>query len=152
MKKLLDIQQLSVLLKKNKSEALGWLITFLTVVLFDVDIGLYIGIAFSLILVIFNSQRARSSVLGNIPGTSIFECVDTCKEAKEFKEIRIIRYEESVYYVNVENFKYKIIKLSQINPTDILAKINKSYHSELKIREKNSNKRVHFFLQSLFKS
>lgn len=142
MKKLCDIQQLSVLLKKNKSEAFGWLITFLTVVLFDVDIGLYIGIASSLILVIINSQRARSSVLGNIPGTSIFECVDTCKEAKEFKEIKIIRYEESVYYVNVDNFKYKIFKLSQINPTEVLAKINKSYQNELKIREKRSKNKV----------
>jgi MFS superfamily sulfate permease-like transporter len=36
---------------------LGWLITYLGVVLFDVDIGLYIGIGFSLLMVVFRSQR-----------------------------------------------------------------------------------------------
>ena len=61
---------------------LGWLVTYLGVMILDVDIGLYIGVGFSLILVIFRSQRARSSVLGNIPGTNIFEAIDACEEVK----------------------------------------------------------------------
>ena len=36
---------------------LSWIITFLGVVVFDVDIGLYIGIGVSLLLVIIKSQR-----------------------------------------------------------------------------------------------
>ena len=39
--------------------------------------------------------------------------------------IRIIRYEESLYYANVDNFKYKIIKLSKINPVDEMMKKQK---------------------------
>jgi hypothetical protein len=38
-------------------EAVAWITTFLGVMVFDVDIGLYIGIGFSLIMVIFKTQR-----------------------------------------------------------------------------------------------
>lgn len=69
--------------------------------------------------------RARSSLLGNIPGTNIFECVETCREAKEYRHIKIIRYEESVFYANVDNFKYKVVKLTGINPVEVLRKIDR---------------------------
>ena len=60
------------------------------------------------------SFRARCTVLGNVTGTGIFEDVRVCAEATELKRIKILRYEESIYYANVENFKYKIIKLSGV--------------------------------------
>lgn len=46
--------------------------------------------------------------------------------------IRIIRYEESVYYANVDNFKYKVMKLSRINPDFIKTKMSKEISNEIK--------------------
>ena len=45
-------------------------------------------------------------------------------KAKEIENIKIIRYEESLYYANVDNFKYQVFKLSGVNPeeTNILIK------------------------------
>jgi len=68
-------------------------------------------------------KRARVSVIGKIPGTNIFECIDACEDAKEFDNIKIIRYEESLFYANVENFKYKVMKLTKINPDSELKKM-----------------------------
>jgi MFS superfamily sulfate permease-like transporter len=59
---------------------MAWLATYLGVMILDVDVGLYIGVAFSLLLVIFRSQRARTSVLGNVPGTNIYESIDDCEQ------------------------------------------------------------------------
>lgn len=66
--------------------------------------------------------------------------------------MRIIRYEESVYYVNVDNFKYKVFKLSKINPDEIKAKISSETKREIqhflklvkqhKDNEKKENKTV----------
>ena len=67
--------------------------------------------------------RAQCSLLGNISGTTIFESVQTCREAQEFRNIKIIRYEESIYYINVDNFKYQVMKLSGINPEERSKKI-----------------------------
>jgi len=70
--------------------------------------------------------------MGNIPNTSVFECIETCNEAREFPGIKIIRYEESVYYANVDNFKYHIIKISQTNPNEIANEIDRAYAVEVK--------------------
>ncbi len=81
---------------------------------------------------IFLACRARVSVMGNIPNTSIFECIQTCNEAREFPGIKIIRYEESIYYANVDNFKYHILKLSHTNPAELMHQIDKAYAIEVK--------------------
>ncbi|RNA41964.1 solute carrier family 26 member 10-like [Brachionus plicatilis] len=122
----LEVKNLPNLFKKSKIEALGWLMTFLGVMILDVDVGLYIGVGFSLLLVIIRSQRARATVLGNIPGTRVYECIDACEQAQEFENIKIIRYEESIYYANVDNFKYKIYKLCGLKPEEVQKKLKKA--------------------------
>jgi len=71
--------------------------------------------------------RARCTTLGNIPGTNIFESIDTCKDAREYSHIKIIRYEESVYYTNVDNFKHKVTKLVGFNPEDVFDKVENQF-------------------------
>ncbi len=64
------------------------------------------------------------------------------KKAKEFEGIRILRYESSLYYANVENFIYKIKKLSGINPNDLIQKIQRKKLEAFKIKKlmkKNKN-------------
>ena len=63
--------------------------------------------------------------MGNLPHTDIYECINTCEDACEIENVKIIRYESSLYYANVENFVYKVIKLSGVNPNDIESKIKK---------------------------
>ena len=46
-------------------------------------------------------------------------------KAKEFKGIKIIRYESSVFYANVEGFSYKITKLAGVDTASIIQQINK---------------------------
>ncbi len=142
IKKVLDIADFWKLFEKSKLDGLAWLITFLGCIVFDVDIGLYIGLVSTLLLMVFNSQRARSTLLGNIPGTNIFECVDTCREAREYKHIKIIRYEESVYYANVDNFKYKVMKLAGVKPSEILSDIERDCKAEFKHVEKMAAKQM----------
>ena len=64
---------------------MGWGVTFLGVFILNVDIGLYIGVATSIVIIILKSQRARVSLLGNIPQTSIFECIETCNDVNTNK-------------------------------------------------------------------
>ena len=44
-------------------------------------------------------------------------------QAQELDGIKIIRYEESIYYANVDNFKYRIVKAVGIDPKDVNHKI-----------------------------
>lgn len=57
-------------------------------------------------------------------------------QAREFKTIKIIRYEESIYYANVDNFKYKIIKFAGVNPTSVLQKMKEEHEKRDKLMKK----------------
>ena len=49
-------------------------------------------------------------------------------KAYELDGVKIVRYEESIYYANVDNFKYRIVKAVEIDPKEIssqLAKLEK---------------------------
>jgi MFS superfamily sulfate permease-like transporter len=48
-------------------------VTWLGVIIFNVDYGLYIAMVVSLSMIIFQNQRAVASVMGNIPKTNIYE-------------------------------------------------------------------------------
>ena len=93
--------------------------------------------------------RARCSVLGNIPGTNIFESVCTCREAQEFRNIKIIRYEESIYYINVDNFKYQVMKLSGINPEERAQKIVRLCNKQYKQLDKLAQEQKKFTKKNL---
>ena len=63
-------------------------------------------------------------------------------KAKEIEGIKILRYEESIYFANCENFIYKIIKFAGVNPNEIISKIKKkknSYEKKMKSKQKNAN-------------
>jgi hypothetical protein len=64
-------------------------------------------------------------------------------KAEELDGIKIIRYEESIYYANAENFRYKVIKLSEVDPLDVLNSIQREYKRLLKDfkKLKKNNKR-----------
>ena len=70
-------------------------------------------------------------------------------KAREYLNIKIIRYEESIYYANVDNFKYKILKLSKLNPDMIVNNIKSDYEHEFKRVKKLHDKQVFIIYKSL---
>jgi MFS superfamily sulfate permease-like transporter len=139
---ILEVKDVPAIYRRSKMEALAWTVTYLAVIIIDVDIGLYAGIIFSIVLIIARSQRARISTLGHLPGTQIFECIETCPGAVEFTEIKIIRYEESIWYGNVDNFKYQIYKTTGIDPLEITKKLNKAKMKLNKSMSKEAKKAI----------
>jgi hypothetical protein len=86
--------------------------------------------------------------LGNIPCTDIYEGIDICQDAEEIPGIKILRFEESVFYANADTFKYKVIKFSDIDLRQVLAKqnreksqLNKLAHERNEIRVITDNKK-----------
>lgn len=57
-------------------------------------------------------------------------------KAIEIEGIKIIRYESSLFYVNVENFVYKIFKLSGVNPNNYIERMNKKKDEFAKLQRK----------------
>jgi hypothetical protein len=69
------------------------------------------------------------------------------KKAKEIAGIKIIRYEESVYYANAENFKYRIMKTIGINPFHVL---KEKKRREMQLRKRGEEKIFMNKLKNIF--
>jgi hypothetical protein len=57
-------------------------------------------------------------------------------KAVEIEGIKIIRYESSIFYANVDNFVYRIFKLSGLNPNDVIEAMKKKREQFAKDKRK----------------
>lgn len=92
----------------SKLDASVWVVTFLSVVILDMDYGLIIGILFSLITVLFRSQYPETCLLGHLPGTEIYRCVEKYPNVTEVPGVKIFHFGASIYFGNREYFRSQI--------------------------------------------
>ncbi|XP_077978010.1 prestin-like [Glandiceps talaboti] len=97
-----------------------WWFTCLAVFLFDVDLGLVIGLAFALFVVVWRTQEPFCTLLGRIPGTDLYQDIHSYSTAKEIPGMKIFHMQGSLYFANTDHFKKRVKKLTKVNPLKIL--------------------------------
>ncbi|CAJ1050690.1 solute carrier family 26 member 6%2C like isoform X1 [Xyrichtys novacula] len=88
--------------KSSKIDLVVWLVTWVSTMLFNLDLGLAASITFALLTVIFRTQMPTYSVLGNVPGTELYVDINTHREAREIPGVTIFRSSATVYFANAE--------------------------------------------------
>ncbi|CAF0774374.1 unnamed protein product [Adineta steineri] len=121
---LLQTKQLPVLWRINKLEFLAWMITFWGVVLLDVDYGLYIGVVAMILLLIIRSQRPHATSLGYLSSAGVYEDQNAYPSATDIPNLKIFRFEENIYYANVDMFKKLFIKRIGLRVDDQIKAMN----------------------------
>ncbi|XP_061759361.1 solute carrier family 26 member 10 isoform X3 [Nerophis ophidion] len=96
-----------------------WVVTWLSVVVLNVDLGLAIGVVFSMMTVICRTQRAGCSVLGRASNTEIYRPVENHSKCYEVPGIKILTYNGPIYYGNRSFFKEEMSKLLGLTPEKI---------------------------------
>lgn len=69
---LVNVRDFFAAWKQSKMDGCIWMITFLSVILIDIDIGLCVGVLTSLIYITAMGQKIKIQVLGWIPKTDIY--------------------------------------------------------------------------------
>ncbi|XP_022107827.1 solute carrier family 26 member 10-like [Acanthaster planci] len=100
-----QFKDLIVLWQVSSYDFLIWMVTFLGVVLLGVDIGLALGVVFSLMTVIIRTQQPYCTLMGRIPGTDIYRDIKYYEAAEQIPGIRIFRAHSCLCFVNAEYFK-----------------------------------------------
>ncbi|CAF0854145.1 unnamed protein product [Adineta ricciae] len=142
---LLQTKQLPVLWRINKLEFLAWIITFWGVVLLDVDYGLYIGVAAMIFLLIIRTQKPHATSLGYLSSAGIYEDQNAYPSATDVPNIKIFRFEENIYYANVEMFKKLFMKRIGLRVDDQIRMMNEeiaNIEREYKLRLAKPNKQL----------
>uniref|UniRef100_A0A8C5LKD2 STAS domain-containing protein n=1 Tax=Leptobrachium leishanense TaxID=445787 RepID=A0A8C5LKD2_9ANUR len=107
----LQFQDLPELWKISKTDFSVWVVTWLAVIILNVEVGLAIGVVFSMMTVVCRTQRAQCSVLGRAVNTEIYRPVEQNDKCFEIPGLKILSYNSPIYYGNRDIFKEAVSKI-----------------------------------------
>lgn len=107
-----QVKDLKLAFKESYTEACVWCLTFLSVVLLDVDYGLGIGVLCSLIFVVVTGQKVMVYKLGRLIDSNIYVEEDFYESAIDVPGIVILRIIGGMNFINKDKVFHKISKLS----------------------------------------
>ncbi|XP_077868452.1 prestin-like [Saccoglossus kowalevskii] len=141
-RQLLDLPRLY---KYDVTDFHVWWVSCVAVILFDVDIGLLLGVGFAIFVHVWRTQEPYCTLLGRIPGTDIYKDIKWYSVVTEIPGIKIFRMHSSLYFANTAHFKSKVYKLTGVNPRKILqikARQQQLQDLEMRREEKKKNKEM----------
>ncbi|XP_057685216.1 solute carrier family 26 member 10 [Corythoichthys intestinalis] len=118
----LQFQDLPELWRISKIDFIVWVVTWLSVVVLNVDLGLAIGVVFSMMTVICRTQRAGCSVLGRASNTEIYRPLENHSKCNEVPGMKILTYNGPIYYGNRSFFREQMSRLLGVTPEMIRSK------------------------------
>ncbi|XP_055022162.1 solute carrier family 26 member 10 [Boleophthalmus pectinirostris] len=135
----LQFQDLPELWRISKIDFMVWLVTWLSVVVLNVDLGLAIGVVFSMMTVICRTQRAGCSVLGRASNTEIYRPMEKHTKCYEVPGVKILTYNGPIYYGNRSFFREEVNKLLGLTPEKIRSREKAQKALEKRERETTVN-------------
>ncbi|GJN12915.1 hypothetical protein PR202_ga31240 [Eleusine coracana subsp. coracana] len=148
----------------DKKDFFLWAITFITTLTFGIEIGVLVGVGFSLAFVIHESANPHIAVLGRLPGTTVYRNTLQYPEAYTYNGIVVVRIDAPMlreYELNLPNSNrgpdvgrvyFVILEMSPVTYIDSSAvQALKDLHQEYKARQiqiaiANPNRQVHLLL------
>ncbi|XP_074068754.1 sulfate transporter [Macrotis lagotis] len=117
----------------SKMDTVIWFITMLSSALLSTEIGLLIGVCFSMFCVILRTQKPEAPILGHVEESEIYESTCAYKNLQTEPGIKIFRFVAPLYYINKECFKSALYKKT-VSP--ILVKAAQKKAAKRKLKEK----------------
>ncbi len=105
---LIDFNYPIRLWKNRKEEFLLLVFTFFVTLTVGIKEGILLGVALSLLLLIYRSTKPHLAVLGQISGTTYYKNIKRFPSAITHENILVIRFDAQLYFANFEYFKKKM--------------------------------------------
>ena len=105
---LIDIEEVRFLWKANKTDFWMLVITFFATLTLGIELGIGIGVAFSLGMIIYKSTKPHAAVLGQVPGTHFYRNIDRFSNLENRPDLLIYRFDSPIYFANTEHFEESI--------------------------------------------
>ncbi len=118
---LIDFSILKETWKFDKADFTAFILTFFGLIIFGVEIGILIGVIFSLGAYFWRASHPHIAIVGRIPGTEHFRNVERHQVEVDSK-VLTLRVDESLFFGNVQEIEEIIYSKITNNPnlTDVL--------------------------------
>ncbi|XP_058834299.1 solute carrier family 26 member 10-like [Topomyia yanbarensis] len=132
---LMQVTQFVAFWRLSCVDAAVWMVTFLTVVLVAIDLGLLVGILLSVCCIFFRGMKPYTCLLQNVPQTDLYLDVNRYKGTVEIAGIKIFHYCGSLNFATRASFKTNLCQALNLNLTKEIKTINNSdYKRERSLR------------------
>ncbi|PWA90699.1 sulfate transporter 4,2 [Artemisia annua] len=105
---LVDYDEAIFLCRVDKKDFFLWTVTFATTLFLGIEIGVLVGVGFSLAFVIHESANPHIAVLGRLPGTTVYRNIQQYPEAYTYNGIVIVRIDAPIYFANTSYIKDRL--------------------------------------------
>ena len=110
--------------KINKYDFSIWMVSYLATLFLSMDMGIYLGVGFSLLTVVARTQLPKSYTLSAVADTGIYVHGERYSETEQNERIITFHYDSPLYFANVENFKMNLYQKAG-SPMKILKRLMK---------------------------
>ncbi|KAI8544411.1 hypothetical protein RHMOL_Rhmol08G0294300 [Rhododendron molle] len=107
---LIDYQAVFRLWKVDKLDFLACICSFLGVLFISVPLGLAIAVGVSVFKILLHVTRPNTMVLGNIPGTQIYQDISRYREAVRVPSFLIVAVESPFFFANSTYLQERILR------------------------------------------
>ncbi|EAL41086.3 AGAP010725-PA, partial [Anopheles gambiae str. PEST] len=115
---LMQVTQLKSFWRQSWIDGMVWILTFLSVVLLAIDIGLLVGIVLSICCIFFRALKPYTCLLGNVPNTDIYLDVNRYDGLIQHAGIKIFHYCGALNFASRAAFKTTVCETLGINLTE----------------------------------
>ncbi|XP_060747186.1 sulfate anion transporter 1 [Tachysurus vachellii] len=109
-------RDLPKLWRLSKIDATVWMVTMCSSALISVEIGLVIGVVFSMACVLAQTQHPKTSLMGQIENTTYYEDMDDYDNLEIIPKVKIFRFQAPLYYANKHFFLKSLFKAVGLEP------------------------------------
>uniref|UniRef100_A0A8C8RKD4 SLC26A/SulP transporter domain-containing protein n=1 Tax=Pelusios castaneus TaxID=367368 RepID=A0A8C8RKD4_9SAUR len=114
----------------NKMDTLVWCVTALSSALISTEMGLLVGVVFSMLCIIVRTQQPRTALLGQIQSTAFYEDNWEYEGLSPVPRTKIFRFEAPLYYANKDFFLKSLYRMTGLDPTLEAARRKKNEKKE----------------------
>ncbi|XP_068394578.1 solute carrier family 26 member 9 [Eschrichtius robustus] len=134
--------------RKSKLDCCIWVVSFLSAFFLSLPYGVAVGVAFSILVVIFQTQFRNGYTLAQVMDTDIYVNPKTYNRAQEIQGIKIITYCSPLYFANSEIFRQKVTAKTGVDPQKVLLAKQKYLKRQEKGRTVPTQQRKSLFMKT----
>ncbi|CAK1589990.1 unnamed protein product [Parnassius mnemosyne] len=140
----MQVKELRKFWRLSKLDAVVWLVTFLTTVIIDIDIGLAAGLLASVATLFCRSQKPYTCLLGRVLNTDLYLDTKRYRAAEEIPGIKIFHYCGGLNFATKNLFRSTLFrKIGYLKPTELVQDEDNLTKSESYEWDPNIGRKVH---------
>ncbi|HBH23229.1 MAG TPA: sodium-independent anion transporter [Cytophagales bacterium] len=108
---LIDIKEAKHLWKSDKRDFAMLAVTFIATLTMGIEQGIIIGVALSLVMVVYRAAYPHMAQLGRLPGTNYYRNVKRFPDADQREDMLIARFDAQLFFANIGYLRDKLQKM-----------------------------------------